>query len=591
MLSWLMVGCALFGAGEPLVVLDVDKALADLGGDSVLQYDALNFVASLQGVVNRDAPRLYLRFLKVPGPERRINLDDHWLAYMRQSWLKDREIREEAQFDRLFELFPEARAGVVLWDPEVPASSNVAATICGVEGWLPVRAGGALQARIVDSGPKLPVKLSLVGKFTGEVSGSRKCDAYLWAKEHYLDAGKCNPRLMAYYVDAHTQTAARPGPEYPDLRNACLVNHDYYIARRAFFWDLLPWGDEAPVDDPSQPLGTDRKTTFALLRAQYEQNKGDGFTSVGGFIPWNWKYTDAAGAGGKHGGVPTEWEYAAILSAHNAIMDADALGLGALSNASVYALYPLAPHYAQTPPATTPPLEDKTYVLVYMGDYDSAAWLARSVPSVWDDPARGSLPIAWAFNPNLSDRVPQVFDYVYATKTANDWFIGGDSGAGYLNPNLLTGDRLGTGLPDALEAWKTHCAAYYQRFDYSITGFVINGFHGYMPRRVQEAYASFSPRGVGMQLGYEAPLVNGTPFLRHISDIYPNLDDLKKTAAQMAIFTRAKKPQFLIFRWILQRASTLKAVRDLMVETYPEKQFEFCDPYTFFALYKESLEK
>ena len=119
-----------------------------------------------------------------------------------------------------------------------------------------------------------------------------------------------------------------------------------------------------------------------------------GFTSVGGFIPWNWKYTDAQGAGGKHGGVPTEWEYAAILSAHNAIMDADALGIGALSNATVYAQFPLKDHYAQTPPTASPALEDKTYVLVYMGDYDSAAWLARSVPSVWDDPARGSVPIA-----------------------------------------------------------------------------------------------------------------------------------------------------------------------------------------------------
>ena len=49
------------------------------------------------------------------------------------------------------------------------------------------------------------------------------------------------------------------------------------------------------------------------------------------------------------------------------------------------------------------------------------------------------MPIAWAFNPNLSDRVPYVFDHIYKTKTSNDWFIAGDSGAGYLNPTLLSG--------------------------------------------------------------------------------------------------------------------------------------------------------
>ena len=109
----------------------------------------------------------------------------------------------------------------------------------------------------------------------------------------------------------------------------------------------------------------------------------------------------------------------------------------------------------------------------------------------------------------------------YRTATPNDWFIAGDSGAGYLNPNLLVGERLGSGLPDALDLWVRHNQYYFQRFDYDITGFVINGFYGDMPLRVQEAYTRFSPRGVGMQLGFEQALVGETPFIRHASDIYP----------------------------------------------------------------------
>ncbi|EQD70078.1 hypothetical protein B1A_06491, partial [mine drainage metagenome] len=48
---------------------------------------------------------------------------------------------------------------------------------------------------------------------------------------------------------------------------------------------------------------------------------------IGGFIPWDKKYTKYPGAGGKHGGVATEWEYAYIVSCFNGYMDADALGL------------------------------------------------------------------------------------------------------------------------------------------------------------------------------------------------------------------------------------------------------------------------
>jgi hypothetical protein len=287
--------------------------------------------------------------------------------------------------------------------------------------------------------------------------------------------------------------------------------------------------------------------------------------------------------------VPAEWEYAAILSAHNAIMDADALGLVCLTNASAYMHFPLEKHYAQNPKPAVPPLDKKTYVLVYMGDYDSAAWLSRQIPAAWDDPARGTMPIAWAFNPNLAERVPNVFDHIMRTKTANDWFIGGDSGAGYLNPNLLTGERLGSGVPDALDLWVAHNKAWYERFDYSITGFVINGFHGDMPLRVQEAYAKFSPGGVGMQLAFEKPVVNGTPFIRHVSDVYPDPNHLEVAAKLIAGSAKPERPQFLIFRMILQTPSTVVKIRELLLKDYPEQQWEFPEPNTFFALAKQAM--
>lgn len=576
-------------ASEPLVLFDLERHLEEGPTDSVLRYDVVKLVASLQGLVNRDEPRLVIRFMRGQGPEGLINLDDYWLAHLREGWLADRVVETCAGLDVLLDRFAGDIGGVVLWDPELPATANVAATVCGVEGLLPVRGDSALQALIVDGGPRLEVKRDLQRRFTGAESGSAKCDAYLWAKAEYLDTGRCHPALMAYYIDGYTQRPGEPGFQYPDLYNATLANQDYYIAQGAFFFDLGIWPDEAPVDDPSQPLGTDRATLIALLQSQAKQNGGKGFTTVGGFVPWNLKYTNHGRAGGTHEPVPTEWEYAALLSAHNAIMDADALGLACLTNASAYRHYPMKAVYAQNPRPAPQPLEAKTYVLMYMGDYDSAAWLSSNIPQIWDDPARGKLPMAWAFNPNLSDRVPYVFDHVYATKSPNDWFIAGDSGAGYLNPNLLEGDRLGSGLGDAIEMWVEHNDRYYDRFGLSITGFVINGFHGDMPLRVQEAYARFSPDGVGMQLGFEERLVGETPFVRHAADIYPKLGNLGQTAEELARHARDEKPQFLIFRLILQRPSTVLALQDEMKERYPAHEWSFCDPYTFFSLYREHL--
>ena len=37
------------------------------------------------------------------------------------------------------------------------------------------------------------------------------------------------------------------------------------MANKAFFVDLSIWGDEAPIDDPTQPIGTDRRTLLAIL--------------------------------------------------------------------------------------------------------------------------------------------------------------------------------------------------------------------------------------------------------------------------------------------------------------------------------------
>ena len=66
---------------------------------------------------------------------------------------------------------------------------------------------------------------------------------------------------------------------------------------------------------------------------------------IGGFPSWATKYTKHAS--GKHDDVPTEWEYTKIIAAYNGFQDADAIGYGAIANASFYTHFPLQKEYPQ----------------------------------------------------------------------------------------------------------------------------------------------------------------------------------------------------------------------------------------------------
>ena len=74
--------------------------------------------------------------------------------------------------------------------------------------------------------------------------------------------------MQGYYIDYYWTTRSDVPSPYD---KATLTNHDWVIARRGFFFDLSPWADAAPDDDPHQPLGSDRAAFQYMLAAAYEQ--------------------------------------------------------------------------------------------------------------------------------------------------------------------------------------------------------------------------------------------------------------------------------------------------------------------------------
>lgn len=567
----------------------------------------MHLLAALQGLANRNAPQFYLFYCAEFGTD----TDQFWFDWLRgeDGWLRDSRIRPLTNVTEVLNTFAAEYTGLVVYDPAVPATSNLASTAAGCDRLLPVRFDPSTNSlfHLLTQQCHYPVKLWLVNpdgspKFTGKglipdsgepSTGSAKADAYRWAAARYLRTGKCDPKFAGYYLDAFW--LRHPTRAQADMHT--LSNHDYFIAHRAFFFDLSPWADEAPSDDTSQPLGLDRATLLSLLGDLYHQAHG-AIIKVGGFTPWPYKYTTHGGAG-KHDGVPTEWEYARLITQYNGYMEADAAGPGAMANASLFQHYPLSARYPQPnmPPGAREwkargylteggKVVPRLFVGHYAGDYDSPSWLYKAVAAYFPDPARGQAAIGWAFNPNLADRAPQALAYAYRHATTNDFFIAGDSGAGYLNVRGLT-HRPESKLPSGLAAWTRHCAPYYERWGMTITGFVLDGASGAAGSDEFAAYRGFSPAGLGTHFEPRAAMLSGIPTCPE-RDLPDGVEEAAKVIA--ATPRDAQKPTFFWARSILKSPKWYADLSLRLRTHHPEVPVEVVDPYTFFGLVREAQE-
>ena len=599
----------------PVSVFDLRYTLKIDTNDPVqlrMAWDHCHAVAALQGLVNRDAPRLYVRF--VDSQHRRRNVDDYWLAKATAlgGWLEGSQIREIDNIVNLVGRFGRFVRGAVVYDPAVEATSNVASAVAGAEDLLPIRydtSPESLYSRLVVSGPKLKVARWLVNRngasmFRGkgmipgtqrQSTGSAKCDAYLWMKIHYMDTGKCDGAYGAYYLDQYWMKR----PRNSVLNHHCLTNHDFFIGRKAFFFDLHVWGDETPIDDPTQKVGTDMETLKELLLSAYHHGGKERMIHIGGFVPWAHKYTSHGNAGGKHAPVPCEWEYGKVISAYNGFMDADAIGYGAMANASFYQHFPLKPEYPQkwvTPEQLAERgyltgdghvnFDGREFLVFYVGDYDCAAWLYQRMMDIWDDPNRGKIPMMWCISPVLDRRAPMAMDYIRRTATANDYFASADNGAGYCEPGMLQEPRGISNLPSGLDAWAQHSKTFYDRWGLSITGFIIYAHGPILNEAGLDCYASFSPNGIVPSGGPANLLHKDIPVLRFDHDVNEGWPEDAAAHVVRRIAQRRKEghPPFHWFRNILKTPTWYVNTYDGIRKSNPK--IELLDAPTFFELYR-----
>jgi len=534
-------------------------------------YDESLAVACLQGIINRDSPELYVL-------SRKNNRPQYWLDLLSKDgrWLQDRDVKPVATLDALVGLAGDRLKGVVIWDPAVPASVNVATTIAGISN--AVALSPEYAARYVSKW-HLPVLKDLRGLFTGAETGSRKNDAYRWAIREYLAKGLCSAHWLCLYEDAYS-TRARGDIGY-------VLTRDWAVKQRAFVYDLSPWGDEKPQDDPDQRLGLDLETYRLLLAENLRHSAGKQMTEVAGFFAFS-KYSNMPDHKSAHEPVPTEWETVWLISPYNCYQNTVASDCFNQSLHSQAPRKPLHQHRVAKPVA----LENKTYVCILMADYDSATPLYEFLPNHWHNPARGQLPLAWGINPNLIETYPDLIAYFYSTATEADTFTSDASAAGYMNPNRVA--------PQYLPLFVKHNRKFFREADMQIAPMVLDWDQP--SPAVKDAFRQFAPNGLATivmdlhKTGGKAPepqVWKDMPVMELLNHTcnFSSADQTAKIMSHVIARRSRTEPDFYFFRIVWTSPADIAKTIAALRHDRPDLNLEVLDPTTFCALFKQHYQR
>ncbi len=618
-----------FKKGE-LYIIEAEECFKDHKGKA---HDFTRLTVSIQGLVNRN--------FKAHGTAVALNHDDtdeFWLDYITQDGrtyekMKRVPIKTQRQMLDLFAPFLK-RYGIAVWDPGVPATANVAATACGLENYVPVVYSDQENSlyKILTGEYGVPVKLNLAGLFEGGKigekiagtellsTGSPKCDAYIWAMDKYFD--RCNPEFLAYTLDGASSVEGNPVSLLPDAPRAKLSgipNHDYFIHRQCFFFDLTSYGLEAPNDEPNQPVGADAATLIKLFERRYEL-AGGGFGQVLGFPPWHLKYTDHVG---DFDLAPPrlEWHFVELCSSYNCGIEADAAHPCWMSNGSLYTNYERKFEPKGNAKAKDVAYDPDTnyYAICYGGDFDCSPWMKKRVPEVWRDKNLGCLPITYNYGINLIERIPMAFDFVYEHQTENDYFTAGE-GVGYVIYNALYKGFEGREanpdyaktctlfkraeydavvhrtLPDGDEQYYDYAKRYYDMLKIDISGMLLCAFSP-MNTKSMQLLNRLSPKGAFLQNStagpYDLQFFEGVPYFRlirvHSNTMQERIEWLKNQ------FTE-RNTQFLplgFYDMGVNYATPtgvkefVEAFNQYIAKADPGKKYKLVDVETFLRLVKE----
>jgi len=393
-----------FQAPEHLDVYDIRNT----------SYDVQLSVTTLTGLINRQQPRVYL----LSNSDAAFWLD----AAFAQVPHDISATRDEAALEALLNGYRNRVAGLIIYDANFMDSVNVATTLAGQRDCMVV---SPAQAETLQGPPHhLPVVADLrIYQWKSRVQ------AYLWAERNLLKSASPNlvagldpkiagalrsflvaTRAFVYWLDARNVL--------PDIRNG-------WIAERHLMKRILKaFAPGTPhlgwFVDEGQGVRLTSKAALPVLASDHFFNL-EVWTSV------------QIGQANLAGASPAEANLASVGGATTF-----PLSEATPARDIVAGLAPTRPPEAEVAP-TVPP---KAYVSFTISDGDNLQYDQHRMAQLWQDPARGSIPIGWTISPALVRVAPALAAYYARTATPNDELVAGPSGAGYMLPSYWPAERL-----------------------------------------------------------------------------------------------------------------------------------------------------
>jgi hypothetical protein len=394
-------------------------------------------IAALQGLVNRDGPKIFLDYgIYDDANARRTNevfLDDT-LWYSKYRDLLGAQDKRNLDYyqaahhfrtqpvsslDELIDKYHTLINGCVLWDANMPDTVNIALMLAGQEGWLPVEASRLEWAKQLG----LVIHDDLCGKWPDRVT------LYQWALEHLLAVSK--PGKVA---------CVEPGWQRPEFI-------DFLVQQKIFIYSLSSrstgWGDTMLLLLAFGPAWL-RELIFSL--------RLDGGLRRFGLAMMSWrsaevrlnsriqhavkstvaKVDDFPTIFGWHTQRDNELAFMSHLSANGLRLVPAHLS----SNFSFHSqVKPLG--FTQPSPVAEPDIDPQgTYVTFSLSDGDQLMMMSTGELGNWYSAERGSVPFNWETQPLLMEIAPALLEKYIRSATPNDCLIAGPSGAGYIIPPL-----------------------------------------------------------------------------------------------------------------------------------------------------------
>jgi hypothetical protein len=326
---------------------------------------------------------------------------DHWDAF----WLKHLEeqktissspvLSAEAYFARFADAFDK----VILYDPGLPASINVATMMASLESAI---VAAPSDAERLGAGKAIE---DLAGRWKTETEAYRWAFMELWPR--------MNQRVLACYHPTATRHHIR----------------DYLLRHRVFhFW--VNSAEAAGRSSHREELAFVKE----LLAAAPVNIPVLGFWYSG--LDKGLDEYSGVGLAGRYGKITVVCDWATNLSL--------------LSGISVDMPSIVQQYRQRLRPPETSLDADKVYIAYHVLESgDSPSYLQTRQHEVWADPRRGQIPINWAMGAGILDLAPPIAAYYYENATPNDFLYMAISGIGYCHPYR----DLMADTPDPEAAW------------------------------------------------------------------------------------------------------------------------------------------